>query len=253
MKLLRYLLFAAALAIGFSIWLAPAGLLRWVLGDVPNMDIVNTGGSLWHGRGTLVVQGEGLGTVDWKLVPVRLLSGELGFSYDFSGRDTRLHGTLGLGVGQLGLAAGGLIGSQSLNYTLAPYGITVAGGSAAEASGADGDVLVDQFTATWSAGRIHTLDGLMAWGGGSVSWNGGPQSGSARLPPLQARFEAIDGAVHGILAPTEGQIPLMQGNLQPDGLMTIGMTRLLTRLLGMPWSGSDPDHAIVMEMTEDVF
>ncbi len=242
MKYLRYLIVAVVLVSAFSIWLAPASLLRRVTNEVPGLDIVNTSGSLWHGRGTIVLQGEGVGTLGWKLVPVRLLELELGYNYDFTGRDTNLQGNFTAGIGRLSLAGHGSLGNQSLNYTLSPYGVTM-----------NGDVLVDHVNSIWARGRMESLDGLLAWNGGPVSWSSAAEPGTATLPPLQARFEGAEGNLNGIIVPIDGQTPLLQGSLQPDGNLQIGMTMLLIRMLGIPWQGSEPDHVIVMEMTEDVF
>ena len=242
MKFLRYVIFAALLIGGFSIWLAPASLLRRVTNEVSGLDIVNTSGSLWHGRGTIVLQGEGVGTLNWKLKPARLLALELGYDFDFTGRDTSLQGIFTAGIGRLALTGSGLLGNQSINYTLAPYGVTLSG-----------DILVDRVNSVWKRGTMESLDGLLAWGGGSVSWSSAAAPGSATLPALQARMEGAAGNVNGVIAPADGQTPLLQGSLLADGTLQVGMTVLLFRLLGIPWQGSEPDHVIVMEMTEDVF
>jgi len=241
-KFVRYVIVAVLLIGGFSIWLAPASLLRRVTNEVPGLDIVHTTGSLWHGRGTIVLQGEGVGTLDWKLVPARFLALELGYNFDFAGRDTNLQGTFTAGIGRLGLSGRGLLGNRSLNYTLAPYGVTMSG-----------DVLVDHVNSVWTRGRMESLGGLLVWNGGPVSWSSAAVPGSATLPSLQARFEGAAGTLNGVIVPNDGQTPLLQGSLLPDGSLQIGMTMLLIRLLGIPWQGSEPDHVIVMEMTEDVF
>ncbi len=242
MKYLRYVIVAVLLIGGFSIWLAPSSLLRRVTNGVPGLDIVNTTGSLWHGRGTIVLQGEGVGTLNWKLKPARLVALELGYDFDFTGRDANLQGIFTAGIGRLELTASGLLGNQSLNYTLAPYGVTISG-----------DIQVDHVNSVWRRGSMESLDGLMAWKGGSVSWSSGGVPGNTTLPPLQARLEGAGGNLNGVVIPTDGQTPVLQGSLLADGTLQVGMTMLLIRLLGIPWQGSEPDHVIVMEMTEDVF
>lgn len=242
MKFLRYVIVAGLLIGGFSIWLAPASLLRRVTNEVPGLDIVNTSGSLWDGRGMIVLQGEGVGTLNWQLKPTSLLALELGYDFDFTGRDTRLLGTFTAGIGRLGLTGSGMLGNQSINYTLAPYGVTLSG-----------DIQVDHLSSVWRRGTMESLDGLLAWNGGLVSWSPAVAPGSATLPALQARMEGAAGNVNGVIAPVDGQTPLLQGSLLADGTLHVGMTTLLIRLLGIPRQGSEPDHVIVMEMTEDVF
>jgi Type II secretion system (T2SS), protein N len=240
-KYLRYVIVAGLLIGGFSIWLAPASLLRRVTNEVPGLDIVNTTGSLWHGRGTIVLQGEGVGALNWRLKPARLLALELGYDFSFTGRDTSLQGVFTAGIGRLGLTGNGLLGNQSLNYTLAPYGVTVSG-----------DILVDHVKSVWRRGTMESLDGLLGWNGGPVSWSSATP-GSANLPGMQARLEGAAGTLNGVIIPANGQTPVIQGSLLADGTLQVGMTMLLFRLLGIPWQGSEPDHVIVMEMTEDVF
>ncbi len=242
MKTLRYVIVAGLLISGFIVWLAPASLLRRVTNEVPGLDIVNTTGSLWHGQGTIVLQGEGVGALNWRLNPVRLLALELGYEFDFTGRDTNLRGTFTAGVGRLEMSGTGLLGNQSLNYTLAPYGVTLSG-----------DIQVDRFNSIWRRGSMESLDGLLGWNGGPVSWSTASGPGSATLPAMQTRLEGAAGTLNGVIAPTDGQTPVVQGSLLADGTLQVGMTMLLMRLLGIPWQGSEPDHVIVMEMTEDVF
>ena len=47
--------------------------------------------------------------------------------------------------------------------------------------------------------------------------------------------------------------PLLQAALTGNGFARIGVTKYLTRLLGQPWPGGDPDHAVVLEVEEQVF
>ena len=47
--------------------------------------------------------------------------------------------------------------------------------------------------------------------------------------------------------------PLLHAELKTNGFARIGVTKYLTKMAGNPWPGGDPDHAIVLEVEEQVF
>jgi hypothetical protein len=47
--------------------------------------------------------------------------------------------------------------------------------------------------------------------------------------------------------------PLLHAALADNGFVRVGVTKYLTAMLGQPWPGSDPDHAVVLEVEEQVF
>ena len=47
-------------------------------------------------------------------------------------------------------------------------------------------------------------------------------------------------------------IRLMQAQITPDGFIKIGISKMFTKVLNRPWPGSDPDHAIVLEVEEQL-
>jgi hypothetical protein len=49
------------------------------------------------------------------------------------------------------------------------------------------------------------------------------------------------------------ETPLMLARISRDGLATIGITKQFTKLLGEPWPGNEPDHAVVLEVGEKLF
>ena len=70
------------------------------------------------------------------------------------------------------------------------------------------------------------------------------------LPPLVAYLG--EGAEATVFA-QNGQTPLIKAELQDNGFAKVGITRLLTKMLDNPWPGSEPDHAVVLEVEEQVF
>jgi general secretion pathway protein N len=238
----RRLILVGLLITGFIVWLAPASLLRRVVNDIPGVDIVSPQGSLWNGSGSLVIQGEYVGTTRWQLRPLRLFALELAFDTQFSGRDAQLSGMFTASPRGLGADMAGTLGIQALNYTLAQWGVTVAA-----------PVTVESVKAEWKNYQLKELDGKLVWPGGNVDWPAANGNGHASMPPLSGVVSDQNGSLFGLVVPVNEQIPLIQAELTPDGTFTLKISKLLTRLTGNPWPGSDPDHAIVIEMVDDLF
>ena len=101
------------------------------------------------------------------------------------------------------------------------------------------------------------VDGEVRWEGGPVRYRLAGQSFDIVLPPMLGRIES----------PQEGKDPgwprlrvtneedgslMMTGRLTPTGSAAIGITKGFTRLAGQPWPGSEPDHAVVLEVEEQL-
>lgn len=240
--MLRYITAALLLVLVICVIYAPASLLRHLTASVPGMEIVGPSGTLWNGSGGLVVQGELLGTAQWAFAPLQLFNMEVSYAVSFQGRDTRLTGNVSVASNGLTGTATGTVGTNSLNYTLEPWDVRV-----------DTPVTVEHIVANWDAGALDHLDGVLSWSGGTTTWLIDGVATQTSLPPLRATLGSVDGALSGIVLPDGGQVPVLQFILAPDGTFTLKISKLLTRMVGRPWPGGDPDHAIVMEMIDDLF
>jgi len=70
------------------------------------------------------------------------------------------------------------------------------------------------------------------------------------LPPLSGMLETV-GAAPAITVLGAGiEAPLLHIRLGPDGWLDIGVTKMLTKMAGFPWPGNEPDHAIVIDVSE---
>jgi glycine cleavage system H lipoate-binding protein len=45
----------------------------------------------------------------------------------------------------------------------------------------------------------------------------------------------------------------MLAKVAQDGMATVGITKQFTKMLGEPWPGGEPDHAVVLEVGEKLF
>jgi hypothetical protein len=47
--------------------------------------------------------------------------------------------------------------------------------------------------------------------------------------------------------------PLLLAHVTQDGMASLGITKQFTKRVGQPWVGGEPDHAVVLEVAEDLF
>ncbi|MBM4203228.1 MAG: type II secretion system protein N [Gammaproteobacteria bacterium] len=240
--MVRYISAGVLLALLFSIIMAPASLLRRVTSDVPGLELIGMAGTVWSGSGGVVVQGEKVGQATWAFRPLGLLSLELTWDVQFTGRDAELNGGIGISPGAFRVNASGVLGEDALNYSLQQWDLHVAGA-----------VSVESIDAVWKAQQLTSLEGRLSWPGGPISWFMDGQTATATLPAMTGQLAQSAGAVSGLIVPDEGQTPVAQIGLSADGMFTLKISKLMTILLGRPWPGSDPDHAIVIEMVDRVF
>ncbi|MEM8767708.1 MAG: type II secretion system protein N [Pseudomonadota bacterium] len=237
-----------AIALGVLIFLvviiarAPASLITTALPDQARAQLVNLDGTLWGGAGDLLVEGVAIGRLDWALQPVTFLKGRVGYDLALSGGELTLDGEASAGItGTTEAALRGQVGAGFVNQWLAPYYINLAG-----------TFRIDDLTTTitGSGPLPEQLGGQIRWDGGPVNYRLSGKMHSSALPPMRAELGPGPEAV----AFAEGETtPLLIAELKSDGFARIGVTKYLTRLLGQPWPGGDPDHAVVLEVEEQVF
>jgi hypothetical protein len=237
----RSWLIGAALFLAFVVIFAPATLIRTLLPADSPIDLLQVQGSLWRGSGELFVEGRPLGTLRWNHRAITILQGSLGYDIDWFGADHRVSGQLKLGPGRWRVQGTGNVDAPFLNRWLAPYDIAMSG-------------RVELDAVTLSAGYREIGHGIAS---GSARWDGGPvryrlagQDYAGQLPPLTA---FLGDGLEAVVYPEDGQTPLLRLTLQDDGFVRIGVTRMLTRLLGNPWPGSQQDHEVVLEVEEQLF
>ncbi len=220
---------------------APASLITTALPTQAPAQLVNLDGTLWQGAGDLLVEGVAIGRLDWQIQPVTFLQGRVGYDLGLSGSELSLEGEASTGFTGSEAALNGSVGAAFVNRWLAPYYINLAG-----------TFTIDHLTTTLSGtGPLpEQLDGRLSWDGGPVSYRLSGKMHSSALPPMRAELGPGAEAV----AFAEGEAtPLLTAELKADGFAKIGVTKYLTRLLGQPWPGGDPDHAVVLEVEEQVF
>jgi hypothetical protein len=231
----------ALLFIVFAVIFAPATLIRSFLPADGSIDLLQAQGSLWRGSAELFVEGLPAGTLRWNHRPVTILQGSLGYDIEWFGVDHRISGRVKLGPGQWLVQGAGNVDAPFLNRWLAPYDIVMSG-------------RVELDSVSLSAGYRGighgAASGSARWDGGPVSYRLAGQDYAGQLPPLTA---FLGDGLEAVVYPQDGQTPLLRLAVQDDGFVRIGVTRMLTRLLGNPWPGSQQDHEVVLEVEEQLF
>lgn len=240
----RTILLGILLFLGFAVAFAPAGLVRLAFDQIQGATLTHPVGTIWQGQGQILLRERPLGTLEWDLRPAGLLNGAL--AYDFvlvgnaDGRGHHLTGSTSIRFDRsLALQVSGSVSAGFVNQFLAPYDMMMAG-----------DLTLTDVVLTAANGVPTGANGEIKWGGGPVRYILSGRIMSSILPPLVAYLgEGPEATVYA----QSGQTPLIKAELLENGFAKVGITRLLTKMLDNPWPGSDPDHAVVLEVEEQVF
>ncbi|MFW6094325.1 MAG: type II secretion system protein N [Pseudomonadota bacterium] len=238
--MIRTIAIGAALFVAFCVTFAPASLVRpWLPQQV---ELLETRGTVWNGSARVYVADNAAGRLDWRFRPAVLLQGGLGYHVDLSGPDHEVLGTVRFGFRGGSAELDGRAGAAFVNRWLAPYDIVISGPLTIE------DVAV---VAPYGAGgATGTAGGSVGWAGGAVHYRLSGREQSSRLPPLVAY---LGDGLEAVVYPLDGQTPLLRAEMRENGFVWIGVTKMMTRLTGNPWPGTDPDHKVVLEVEQQLF
>ncbi len=225
--------------LGFAVFFAPAGMLRsWV---PPDITLVNPGGTLWQGHAQLIVRGRPLGELQWRIKPAAVFNAALRYDLELRTAHDNLAGTIEVLplVDTTRVALSGRLSAAVINEWLSPYQISLSG-----------SFRLDNVELTFTGRTPSAANGTITWSGGPVTYVLSGKTSTGNLPEMLAYLGDIPQAV---IFEVGGQTPLMRAELLANGYAKIGITKYLTRLLNAPWPGGDPDHAVVLEVEEQVF
>ena len=228
---------------GCIVYMAPATLLAVALGEEGPVRLTEARGRIWDGAAAVSHRGHALGSLSWQFAPAGLLQGQAHFDWLLAGAGHSLSGRVGLGFGGLRCLAEGTVREAAVRRILAPYWIETAGDIGIERIGLD---------ATYDL-HLQDLAGELSWSGGEVRYRLSGEHYRMVLPSLAGVLESSDAkpaltvSAHGI------DTPLLHVRLGADGWLTIGVTKKMTKMAGFPWPGNDPDHAIVIDVSERLF
>jgi hypothetical protein len=243
--MIRYIIAGALLFLGFVIAFAPAGILERLLEENTQAELTDTRGTLWHGQAQLLVNKHHIGALSWDFAPLSLLGLAPRYDWQLTAEDKRMQGSAALSFAQAEAAAQGSLDADAINPTLRAYDIFIGGHFDVQPT----------HVAVLTENRVVTeLDGALNWSGGLVRYTLSGIMRETTLPSMSAILSMNDsGMPQAVVYATGEQAPLMLVSLHDNGFAKVSITKLFTKLLGNPWPGSDPDHAVVIEVEEQIF
>lgn len=233
------LIAGALLFLGIVLVRAPAGLINLALDDNLPLTLLEPHGTLWSGNSELLFNGIAIGRLDWSFKPVTLISAAVGYDLVLTRPDIALDVALESGLNSQQAIVNGRVGASFVNVWLAPYDIDLGG-----------EFRLNEVHIVIRDQRLEQTSGDLAWNGGPVTYVLSGKVHRSALPAMQARLGPGPAAV---AFATDDSTPLLHASLEPNGFAKIGVTKYLTKILGNPWPGGDPDHAVVLEVEEQVF
>lgn len=241
----RYLAAGSLLFIVFSVTFAPAGLLDRVADAAPGVDLIDARGTVWQGSADLLVEGLPLGLINWDFEAASLLRAAPAYAWRLSRPDGDFTGTAGSSLNRYEITLSGDIAASAFNEFLSTYDIRLSGDLSIAPTAAAG---------RHDARLPERVDGQVDWSGGSVLYTLAGLRHEVTLPPLTAYLENTpDGQPGAVVYAAGDDTPLLMASLQKNGFARVGITKQFTKLLQNPYPGSDPDHAIVLEVEEQIF
>jgi hypothetical protein len=226
-----------------AVVLAPASLVGHFVRDAQPVTIGSLTGTLWHGSGDLGFDGTPLGRLNWSFAPALLLRGQFGFDLDLHGNQLNVAGRAGTSPSMATAQLHGTIDAALLKEPLARYAIEL-----------PGSLTVNSLDVTHRyGGRLPMLAGDLKWSGGTVNYRLSGRNQRVDLPPLHGVLDSSSGQPTLTATQIGDTTPLLVGQVAEDGMASIGTTKQFTKMLGQPWPGSEPDHAVVLEVGEKLF
>lgn len=242
-KRFRYTLIGVATFIACLVLFAPPAPISSALQRIPGVLVGQPSGSLWRGAVDVAYRGRELGRLSWSYRPQELLRLRIGFSYSLQ---DSTHAFTGVGSASSNSANATISGKMSatlLTGLLARYDISIAG---------DFDIL-ETIELVAPRDGMPRATGKIRWSGGTVAYRLGTMSRRVTLPQLVAYLESPATGPSATVYAEGDDTPLLLASVQRDGWVSIGITVRFLDLVGQPWSGSQPPHAVIMEVQEKLF
>ena len=258
----KYLLLGVTVCLVYAITFAPASLVKQALETNTKISVSELAGSLWAGQASLHVAGQqageystfNLGQISWHFAPLSVFSLQLVYDIQLQADTHTFKGRLSQSMHHSQVSGEAVTQTDLLNQLLLPYDIHVAGNLTIKAF----DLQIK--TASLSESNlpeITQLQGQIHWPGGPIEYRLSGQTATIDLPALQALLSLEDEMPNlriyqqsEISATSDPRIPLILGSLDKNGWVSLGITKKFTHMIERPWSGSEPDHAVVLEVQE---
>ena len=242
----RYVIVGILVFVGFAAAFAPAGILDRAVDGIEGIDLLEARGTVWRGAARLMAHGELQGDLTWDFQASSLMELAPGYAWTLNDELRSLLGAVHYRDGAAELSMQGTLQADLFNPWLDRYDIYLTGMF---------DVLPSAVTIengqpptlTAATGQIH-------WTGGLVRYTLSGQLREATVPELVAHLETKEGGgARATVLAMNDRTPLLVAEQSDGGYVKVSITKYFTKLLNNPWPGSDPDHAVVLEVEEQLF
>ncbi|NKB97506.1 MAG: hypothetical protein GKR90_03255 [Pseudomonadales bacterium] len=236
----RYIAAGLAVFLISIIAFAPASLVARFIQPDAQLALLEPRGSVWNGTGLVVASGQQLGQINWTVDTLSLLTLAPRVHWQLEQPLLEIHLTT-VGVNRVKFSVNGTADLELLKPLLHQYDLFIPG--TINMTDITGIFTVEDET-------VDELDGTLNWSGGLVRYVLSGQFSESNLPELKAELSApVKAEVTTHTSPTH----LLEAELTNNGFVKIGITKMLTKMLNRPWPGSDPDHAVVLVVEEQLF
>jgi hypothetical protein len=238
----RHLLIGFIILLGMAVYTAPATLVSLIIGGDKPLRLAKAEGSLWAGKAAVIFKEQPIGQLNWSFAPLTLLRGDLEFTWSLEGAAHEASGEVKVDFNRWTIMATSTIESDSIRKILKPYQIEVGG-----------KLTITKLEAMGThKGNSPTYSGTVNWTGGEVRYQLSRRTHKTTLPPLFASIETKNREPTLVAHTKKNELPLMKLKLDKDGWVHVGITKEFLQLVGQPWIGNGPNHAIVIEVTEQL-
>ena len=249
--MIRYLLVGLIIFLAIAIYAAPAGLVSRALQHLPagsSVELREARGRVWQGQGTLVIDRQVLGTLQWDVKPASLLLSMLrpssSVDWDLKQARANLSGEVATGLKALTLVSRGTLDGSALDPWLRVYDLRIGGTF---------DFRQTDMNLDTETGWLNSIEGAIHWSGGPARFAMGGLLKEVTLPPLIANLSTVNELPQAVVVEHDDATPLLIVTLARDGVVKFALTKKFTRLLSQTWPGSDPDHTVVLSVEEKIF
>ena len=239
----RYVVAGILVFVVSAIVLAPAGLVSRSLENFTHdLALVEPRGTIWEGQGVLISAGESVGQLNWQLQPWSLLLLDPTATWQLRSTALDLQGSI-TGTTELNVNVTGDIDLVAFEPLFNRYDLAIPGRVSVD------DVVLGLDT---QSRQLTHADGRLLWSGGQVRYVLSGILSESTLPQMYAQLSTTNQHPTADIYAQGEPIRLMQAQITPDGFIKIGISKMFTKVLNRPWPGSDPDHAIVLEVEEQL-
>lgn len=242
----RYIVSGILLFVGCVVAFAPAGIVDRLVDQQPGVDLTDARGTIWRGQGLINADINAVthfsGQLRWDFSWLSLLSLTPSYQWNLQNEELHLNGSAGIGFDGQVASIQGRANAVPFNNWLQIYDIVLSG-----------DFTVSPTTLALNGGIVRDIDGTVEWSGGKVRYTLAGILRETELPPLTAYLDRNEENQPTATVFTQGgSTPLIIASLTENGFAKVSMTKLFTKLLRTPWPGSDPDHAVVLVVEEQL-